>query len=227
MRRHPNADDIHQHNSGCTLNALLGRHAGYMNPRRRSPLVQDEELRRIATSISTRAAGKEFGKATLDISLTFHNHLVIYSWLVGECQSIISVFEWLVITFLRNLHAVSPMNDTSADTDLDAIFSALADPTRRAILRRLCEEDASVQELGKPFNMSQPAISKHLKVLERAGLISRGKDAQRRPCRLEPQRLKQVAEWLGTYRQFWADSYVRLDDYLQELQTGEPPRNAK
>jgi DNA-binding transcriptional ArsR family regulator len=122
---------------------------------------------------------------------------------------------------------VSPINDSSTDADLDAIFSALADPTRRAILRKLSEEDASVLELGKPFNMSQPAISKHLKVLERAGLISRGKDAQRRPCRLEPQRLKQVAEWLGTYRQFWADSYVRLDDYLQELQAGEPPRNDK
>ena len=110
---------------------------------------------------------------------------------------------------------------------LDATFAALADPTRRAILARLASGEASVNDLAKPFKMSQPAISKHLKVLERAGLIARGRDAQRRPCRLEPQRLKQAAEWLGTYRQFWEASYSRLDDYLNDLQTKEKPRDRK
>jgi DNA-binding transcriptional ArsR family regulator len=84
-----------------------------------------------------------------------------------------------------------------------------------------------VLELAEPFDMSQPAISKHLKVLERAGLIVRGRDAQRRPCRLEPQRLKQAADWIGTYRQFWEESYNRLDDYLHELQTKEKTRDVK
>ena len=113
------------------------------------------------------------------------------------------------------------------DADLTATFGALADPTRRAILARLSRSEASVLELAEPFDMSQPAISKHLKVLERAGLIARGRDAQRRPCRLEPQRLKQAAEWLGTYRQFWEASYSRLDDYLNDLQTKEKPRDRK
>src|SRR5712675_2651368 len=101
---------------------------------------------------------------------------------------------------------------------LDATFAALADPTRRAILARLAAGEASVMELAAPFDMSQPAVSKHLKVLERAGLILRGREAQRRPCRLDPGRLKQAADWLGTYRQFWEASYSRLDDYLHELQ---------
>jgi DNA-binding transcriptional ArsR family regulator len=104
---------------------------------------------------------------------------------------------------------------------LDAAFTALADPTRRAILSRLKKGEASVMELAEPFAMSQPAISKHLGVLERAGLISRSRDAQRRPCRLEPQRLKAVSEWLGSYREFWEASYSRLDDYLEELQHKE------
>jgi DNA-binding transcriptional ArsR family regulator len=108
-----------------------------------------------------------------------------------------------------------------AEQDLTATFGALADPTRRAILARLSRGDASVLEIAEPFDMSQPAVSKHLKVLERAGLIERGRDAQRRPCRLEPRRLKQVSDWLGTYRQFWEASYNRLDDYLQELQAKE------
>jgi DNA-binding transcriptional ArsR family regulator len=108
-----------------------------------------------------------------------------------------------------------------AEHDLTATFGALADPTRRAILARLSRGDASVLEIAEPFDMSQPAISKHLKVLERAGLIERGRDAQRRPCRLEPGRLKQASDWLGTYRQFWEASYNRLDDYLQELQAKE------
>jgi DNA-binding transcriptional ArsR family regulator len=113
------------------------------------------------------------------------------------------------------------------DADLNATFGALADPTRRAILARLAKGHASVLELAEPFDMSQPAISKHLKVLERAGLIERGRDAQRRPCRLDPRRLKQASEWLGTYREFWEASYERLDDYLQQLQTKEKPRDVK
>ena len=114
-----------------------------------------------------------------------------------------------------------------AERDLSATFGALADPTRRAILARLSKGHASVLELAEPFDMSQPAISKHLKVLERAGLIARGRDAQRRPCHLEPQRLKQAAEWLGTYREFWEASYNRLDQYLQELQAKEKMRGVK
>ena len=111
--------------------------------------------------------------------------------------------------------------------DLNATFAALADPTRRAIIARLSKGDASVLELAQPFDLSQPAISKHLKVLERAGLISRSRDAQRRPCRLEARRLKQAAHWIGTYRQFWEESYSRLDDYLQELQAKEKTRDIK
>ena len=108
-----------------------------------------------------------------------------------------------------------------SETALDAAFAALADPTRRAIIARLTRGDASVLELAEPFDISQPAVTKHLKVLERAGLISRGRDAQRRPCHLEPERLKDVSEWLGSFREFWEKSYARLDDYLQELQDHE------
>jgi len=115
----------------------------------------------------------------------------------------------------------------TVDSELNATFGALADPTRRAILARLAKGHASVLELAEPFDMSQPAISKHLKMLERAGLISRGRDAQRRPCHLEPRRLKQAADWLGTYRQFWEESFSRLDDYLHELQTKEKTRDVK
>ena len=110
---------------------------------------------------------------------------------------------------------------------LDATFAALADPTRRAILARLANGEASVTELAKPFAMSQPAISKHLKVLERAGLISRGRDAQRRPCRIEPQPLAVAAEWLEGYRQFWEARYQRLDALLDELQTEEKNRRSR
>lgn len=119
------------------------------------------------------------------------------------------------------------MTTAAAEADLSATFAALADPTRRAILARLADGDASVLELAEPFDMSQPAVSKHLKVLERAGLIVRGRDAQRRPCHLDPQRLKQAADWLGTYRAFWEASYSRLDDYLRELQTKERSRDVK
>ena len=113
---------------------------------------------------------------------------------------------------------------------LDATFTALADPTRRAILARLASGDASVLELTKPFAMSQPAISKHLKVLERAGLISRGRDAQRRPCRIEGKPLADASVWLEEYRQLWEGNFQRLDALLEELQTPEKkanPRNAK
>ncbi|MEO6044038.1 MAG: metalloregulator ArsR/SmtB family transcription factor [Tepidiformaceae bacterium] len=108
-----------------------------------------------------------------------------------------------------------------APTGLDATFAALADPTRRAILARLTLGEASVTEIAGPFAMSQPAISKHLKVLERAGLVSRSREAQRRPCRIQAAPLAEASSWLGTYRQFWEASFNRLDDYLQELQTTE------
>ena len=104
---------------------------------------------------------------------------------------------------------------------LDATFAALADPTRRAILARLAHGEASVLELAEPFDMSQPAISKHLKVLENAGLISRGRDAQRRPCRLEGRPMKDALEWLEKYRQFWEASFQRLDGLLEELKKEE------
>ena len=101
---------------------------------------------------------------------------------------------------------------------LDHTFAALADPTRRAILSRLAAGEASVTELAAPFEMSLPAVSKHLKVLERAGLIARGRDRQRRPARLEAEPLREVAEWTEPYRRFWEESYERLDEYLDELQ---------
>ena len=104
---------------------------------------------------------------------------------------------------------------------LSATFAALADPTRRAILAHLAKGEASVTELAKPFEMSLPAISKHLKVLERAGLITRGREAQWRPCQLNAEALKDVDNWLEQYRQFWEESLDRLDDYLHELQTQE------
>src|SRR5262245_55716943 len=100
---------------------------------------------------------------------------------------------------------------------LDATFAALADPTRRAILARLAAGEATVTELAEPFAMSQPAVSKHLMVLERAGLVSRRRDAQRRPCRLEAEPLKQATEWLADYRDYWEESYQRLEALLDEL----------
>ncbi len=106
---------------------------------------------------------------------------------------------------------------------LDATFSALADPTRRAILARLAEGDASVTELAGPFAMSQPAISKHLRMLERAGLISRGRDAQRRPARIEGRPLAEANGWLERYRVIWEQNFRRLDELLEELQAPQPP----
>lgn len=105
---------------------------------------------------------------------------------------------------------------------LSATLAALADPTRRAILARLALGETSVKELARPFEMSLPAVSKHLKVLERAGLIARGRSAQLRPCRLEAAPLRELAGWLESYRRFWDESFDRLDAYLQELQKGDP-----
>jgi DNA-binding transcriptional ArsR family regulator len=107
---------------------------------------------------------------------------------------------------------------------LDTTFAALADPTRRAILARLARGEASVMELARPFAMSQPAISKHLKVLERAGLISRGRDAQRRPCRIEGKPLSEASRWLEDYRRIWEANYQRLDVLLDELKKHEKER---
>lgn len=105
----------------------------------------------------------------------------------------------------------------TSSSRLDAAFSALADPTRRAILARLALGEASVLELAEPFAMSQPAVSKHLKVLEQAGLISRGRDAQRRPCRIEGEAFAEVEEWLENYRRFWEGQFRQLDALLNEL----------
>ena len=107
--------------------------------------------------------------------------------------------------------------------NLSLTLAALADPTRRAIVARLARGEASVSELAKPFDMTLPAVSKHLKVLERAGLIARGRDAQRRPCRLEAKRLKEVSDWLDAYRQFWEQSFDRLDAYLTKIQADRAP----
>jgi DNA-binding transcriptional ArsR family regulator len=108
---------------------------------------------------------------------------------------------------------------------LSTTFAALADPTRRAILGRLAQGEAAVTELAKPFDLSLPAISKHLKVLQRAGLITQGRSAQWRPCRLEPGRLREAADWVGEYRRFWDESFQRLEDVLQELMKEEKVRN--
>src|SRR6202049_426321 len=110
---------------------------------------------------------------------------------------------------------------------LSSTFAALADPTRRAILARLASGEASVTELAEPFEMSMPAISKHLKVLERAGLIARGREAQWRPCRLEAAPLKDVAGWLEHYRRFWEQSFERLDEYLLEMKKKEKKHGRK
>jgi DNA-binding transcriptional ArsR family regulator len=110
---------------------------------------------------------------------------------------------------------------------LSATFAALADPTRRAILARLALGEKSVLELAKPFEMSLPAVSKHLKVLEKAGLIARGREAQWRPCRIEPRALKGVNDWLEDYRRLWEERFDRLDDYLRALQSKEKRRGRR
>ena len=119
------------------------------------------------------------------------------------------------------------MKEFAQAAALDATFAALADPTRRAILARLATSDASVNELAEPFAMSQPAISKHLKVLERAGLITRSKDAQRRPCRIEAQPLGEATRWLEHYRDLWEQRYQRLDGVLEELKALEKKSKKK
>jgi DNA-binding transcriptional ArsR family regulator len=110
---------------------------------------------------------------------------------------------------------------------LSAKFAALADPTRRAILARLALGETTVSELAEPFDMSGPAVSKHLKVLERAGLIARGREAQWRPCRIEPKALKDVDDWIESYRRFWEERFDRLDDYLRELQAKNKAKKEK
>lgn len=116
---------------------------------------------------------------------------------------------------------MEPTGYSESSAHLDATFAALADPTRRALLARLASGEASVSELAEPFDMSQPAISKHLKVLERAGLISRGRDAQRRPSRLEARPLAEASAWIDRYREHWEAQFERLDALLDELQTGK------
>jgi len=123
---------------------------------------------------------------------------------------------------LYNQEVIQPMSYAmTASRRLDATFAALADPTRRAILARLATGEATVNDLAKPFKMSQPAISKHLRVLEQAGLVSSGQDAQRRPRRIEAQPLAEATEWLERYRQFWETSFERLDELLEELKLGK------
>jgi DNA-binding transcriptional ArsR family regulator len=120
---------------------------------------------------------------------------------------------------------IKPASYATPPSDrLDATFAALADPTRRAILARLADGEASVGELAEPFAMSQPAISKHLKVLERAGLVARGRDAQRRPRRIEGQPLAEASAWLERYRQFWEGNFQRLDALLDELKNQQKKR---
>jgi DNA-binding transcriptional ArsR family regulator len=110
---------------------------------------------------------------------------------------------------------------------LSVIFGALADPTRRAILARLADGEATVNQLAEPFEMTLPAVSKHLKVLERAGLISRGQHAQWRPCKLEADSLREASEWMDTYRQFWESSFDKLDAHLKRLMDGGPAGNGQ
>src|SRR5271170_6687594 len=119
------------------------------------------------------------------------------------------------------------LQTTTPPDSLSATFSALADPTRRAILARLASGEISVTKLAEPFAMSMPAISKHLKVLERAGLIARGREAQWRPCRLEAAPLKDIAGWVEHYRRFWEESFDRLDAYLKELKNKEKKHGRK
>jgi len=113
------------------------------------------------------------------------------------------------------------MSSTATESDLDLAFFALSDPTRRSILARLAERDSGIVDLTQHFDMSQPAITKHVRVLERAGLVSRRKEGQRRPCHLEAERLAQLSDWIGSYRQYWEASFARLENYLSELTTDD------
>lgn len=125
------------------------------------------------------------------------------------------------------LYLTDRLNTIMVPDQLTSTFAALADPTRRAILAKLSLGEASVTELAEPFDVSLPAISKHLKVLERAGLIARSREAQWRPCQLEAGPLKDVADWIEHYRRFWLESFDRLDDYLRKLRTKEKQRGRK
>jgi DNA-binding transcriptional ArsR family regulator len=136
----------------------------------------------------------------------------------GTSHQFDSAPMWAILYLTDRLSNEMVNQKMSAD-QLNRTFAALADPTRRAILARLASGEASVTELAEPFAMSLPAVSKHLKVLERAGLITRGREAQWRPCRLETERLKEVADWVEEYRRLWEQRFDRLDDYLRELQT--------
>ena len=122
-----------------------------------------------------------------------------------------------MVKYATRRHSVSPER-------LNLTFGALADPTRRAILSRLGSGEASVNDLARPFKMSLPAVSKHLKVLQRAGLITQGREAQWRPCRLEPAPLKEIADWVEHYRAYWEQSFDSLDDYLRKVQSKEKKR---
>src|SRR5262245_19293201 len=134
-------------------------------------------------------------------------------------QSGLLTREWS-LSYLT-LRLLNHMVQYMTSDHLSGPFAALADPTRRAILARLASGEASVTELAEPFEMSMPAVSKHLKVLERAGLITRGREAQWRPCRLRAGPLKDVSDWVAHYRHFWEESFDRLDDYLRELKNRE------
>ncbi len=143
-------------------------------------------------------------------------------------RSDIAVEFWLALLVIDNradaYNLLSIKLDGYGMTEserLDATFIALADPTRRAILARLIEGEATVMELAEPFDMSQPAISKHIKMLERAGLVSRSRDAQRRPVRIEGEALKAATDWLENYRQVWEQNYARLDSLLDDLQRAQ------
>ncbi len=136
----------------------------------------------------------------------------------------INIFQLLDILEIVYYYLVMQLNSYQAH-HLDVTFAALADPTRRAILERLMNGEATVTELVEPFSLSQPAISKHLRVLEQAGLVSRGRDAQKRPVRIEAQPLAEANAWLEHYRQIWETNYRRLDTLLEELKTtGETPK---
>jgi len=135
------------------------------------------------------------------------------------------MFYWTALSIVYNVSVIELCGYVMTFTErLSVTFAALADPTRRAILARLASGDASVMELAKPFEMSQPAISKHLRVLERAGLISRSRDAQRRPCRIEARPLAEANGWLEKYRKIWEGNFQRLDALLHELKSQEKKR---
>jgi DNA-binding transcriptional ArsR family regulator len=125
----------------------------------------------------------------------------------------------------RRIEPTPISSPTSTDDALSVTFAALSDPTRRAILARLAQGEATVLELAEPFQLSLPAVSKHLKVLQRAGLISQGRRAQWRPCRLEPARLRDVSDWVEHYRAIWEERFGRLDEYLRELQSERTPES--